>query len=343
VLRPKTEAAQHLHELTADRDLSAFVLFSSSAGVFGSPGQGNYAAANAYLDALAVRRRAAGLPAVSLAWGLWEEASGMTGHLDDGDVQRLSGNGVLALTTQEGLALLDTALGAATGTAPGGEAVLVPVRLDMPALREMASADALPPLLRGLVRVPARKAAAGASADAFLRRLADTPEDERTALLLDLVRGQVAAVLGHASADAVDPARAFRDVGFDSLTAVQLRSRLTAATGLRLPATLVFDHPTPNAVAELLGAELASGTGGEEQTVQSLIGEIDRIEQALSALAADGDGRERVAVRLGDVLARLTAAATTPDGTDDGGTVRDKIASATDDEIFDLLDGFGSN
>ncbi|MFC9249523.1 SDR family NAD(P)-dependent oxidoreductase [Streptomyces sp. NPDC057136] len=337
VLRPKTDAAWHLHELTAGLDLAAFVLFSSAAGVFGGPGQANYAAANAFLDALARQRRADGLPATSLAWGLWEEAGDMTGHLDDGDIRRLSRGGVAALTSDEGLALLDTAEAL-------DEAVLVPVRLDLPGLRELARADALPPLLRGLVRTPARRTAdaSGGSADALREHLAATPEDERSALLLDLVRSQAASVLGHSSADAVEPDRAFREVGFDSLTAVQLRNRLTAATGLRLPATLVFDHPTPAAIAELLGTELASDTMGEERAVQSVIAEIDTLEQALSGLAEDGDGRDRVAVRLNALLAKLTAASAAEGGAEDE-TVREKIESATDDEIFDLLDGFGIN
>ncbi|MFH9672226.1 SDR family NAD(P)-dependent oxidoreductase [Streptomyces sp. NPDC017405] len=247
VLRPKADAARHLHELTRDKDLRAFVLFSSAAGTFGGPGQGNYAAANAYLDALAERRHALGLPARSLAWTLWEQRSALTGHLDDADLRRLARSGMPPLTTDEGLALLDAAL---TVDAPA----LLPLRLDPRALRARAAeGEPVPPLLRSLVRVPARRAASAAPAQdtgtALPERLAALPEAERLRTLVRLVCAQAAAVLGHTSDSAVVPGRAFRDLGFDSLASVELRNRLTAATGLRLPATLVFDHPSPQALA----------------------------------------------------------------------------------------------
>jgi acyl transferase domain-containing protein len=239
VMRPKVDAAAHLDELTRDMDLSAFVLFSSATAVLGSPGQGNYAAANAFLDALAHRRRAAGLPASSLAWGLWEKASGMTATLGEADRARIERAGFAPLTSERGLELFDVA-------ASHDEALLVPVELDLAVVRAQARGGFLPPLWRGLVRVPARRAEATGS---LARRLADTPTGERDAVVLDLVRAQVASVLGHAGADAVDPDRAFKELGFDSLAAVELRNRLGQAGALRLPATLVFDHPTPRAVA----------------------------------------------------------------------------------------------
>ncbi|EFL26040.1 polyketide synthase, partial [Streptomyces himastatinicus ATCC 53653] len=251
VLRPKVDAAWNLHELTATADLSAFVVFSSAAGVFGNPGQGNYAAANAYVDALAQQRRARGLPGTSLAWGLWADASAMTGALDDADVSRMSRGGVAALSAAEGLELFDAARGA-------GEALLVPVRLDLAAVRaEAASSGVVVPLMRGLVRAPARRTAEGsAGSGALAQRLAGLGEAEQLDVLLDLVRHQVAAVLGHDSTDTVEPHQSFRDLGFDSLTAVELRNALGAASELRLPATLVFDYPTPVVLAEFLRTEL---------------------------------------------------------------------------------------
>ncbi|KJK54854.1 type I polyketide synthase, partial [Saccharothrix sp. ST-888] len=236
---------------------SAFVLFSSAAGLFGAAGQGNYAAANSFLDALASWRRAAGLPATSLAWGLWAEDGGMAAALVRSDVERMARGGVAALTAEDGLLLFDAAVGSA-------DPVLVPIQLELAGLRAQASRGMLPPLLRGLVRVPMRRAAeagggtgsGGAGGSALTQRLVSLSEAEREAALLDLVCAEVAAVLGYPSAASVNADRAFKELGFDSLTAVDLRNRLNAVTGLRLSATLVFDYPTPTALAELLRTEL---------------------------------------------------------------------------------------
>ncbi|MFF4370907.1 type I polyketide synthase, partial [Streptomyces sp. NPDC001594] len=252
VLRPKADAAVNLHELTRGLDLSAFVLFSSIAGTFGNPGQGNYAAANAFLDALAHHRRAQGLPAHSLAWGLWAQASDMLGHLAQDDLAWMKRSGIRPLPSDLGLALLD----AATGQ-DGPH--LVPVRMDLNTLRGEAASGMLRPLFRGLVRAVARRTAATADAAAsggLAGRLTGLAPDEQTRILLDLVRTQVATVLGHATPETVSAGRPFKDLGFDSLTAVELRNRLNAATGLRLPATLVFDHPTPGRLTEHLRTQL---------------------------------------------------------------------------------------
>ena len=257
VMRPKADAAWHLHQLTAGADLGMFVLFSSAAGVLGGPGQGNYAAGNAFLDGLAAARRAAGLPAVSLAWGLFADASAMTGHLATNDLARIGQDGLGLLETAEGLALLDAALAR-------DEALLVPARLRIPA-------GQLPPLWRelspkGPKGSPASRPGGLAVADAaggLRARLAAMPGADRDRVLGDLVRGSAAAVLGHGSAAAVEPGRAFRELGFDSLTAVELRNRLGAATGLRLPATVVFDFPTPVALA----GRLRAGLLGEDAAV----------------------------------------------------------------------------
>ncbi|WP_420894774.1 type I polyketide synthase [Streptomyces noursei] len=241
VLRPKADAAWHLHELVTDPDV-AFVAFSSLSSVLGPAGQGSYAAANAFVDALVTRRRAAGLSGLALGWGLWESRSGLTGDLGDADVRRMARSGVRPLSDDQGLALLD--LACATD-AP----VVFPLHLDTTAL---GSGDAdVPPLLRGLARTPGRRTAARATApepaagDSLAERLARAPEAEQDAQLLTLVRTHVAAVLGYDDPRTVGERRTFVDIGFDSLRALQLRNRLNGATGLRLPATLVFDHPTP--------------------------------------------------------------------------------------------------
>ncbi|HZN19883.1 MAG TPA: SDR family NAD(P)-dependent oxidoreductase, partial [Micromonosporaceae bacterium] len=255
VLRPKVDAALHLHELTQGRDLAMFALYSSTSGVFGGPGQGNYAAANTFLDALAEQRHRDGLPATSLAWGYWAQDSGLTGQLDSGDRARVRRTGVLPLPTELGLALFDAA-------ATVDEPLLVPVRLDPAMLRVQAGSGPLPPLFRGLVRAARRTADGGdGSGGATLaRRLAGRSAADRRELLLDLVRTNVATVLSHASPHTIDDDRAFKDLGFDSLTAVELRNRLNGATGLRLPSTLVFDYPTPAALVDYLHGELVPDT-----------------------------------------------------------------------------------
>nr|WP_086821561.1 type I polyketide synthase [Allokutzneria sp. NRRL B-24872] len=245
VLRPKVDAAWNLHELTSD--LEAFVLFSSAAGTFGDAGQGNYAAANAFLDSLAQHRRATGQAATSLAWGFWEQRSGMTAHLTDADVERMARSGMLPVPSDTGLALLD-------GAHLVDEAVIVPLRLDLSALRGAAT---VPPLLRGLVRATPKRAVAGtAPTGGLAQRLATLAEAERERVLLDLVRTTAAAVLGHSGTDQVTATRAFKEMGFDSLTSVELRNRLAAAAGVSLPATLVFDHPNPAAIVALLLTKL---------------------------------------------------------------------------------------
>jgi len=252
VWRPKAEAALNLHELTAGLDLAAFVLFSSVVGTVGGAGQGNYAAANAFLDGLALRRSARGLPALSLAWGLWAQGSGMTGAMARADVARMARSGVAALPTEQGLALFDDALAA-------GAPVVVPVRLDLAALRAQAASGTMPALFRELVRQPARRTAAkalGGSATRWADEFAGLAGAERGRLVADLVHGQIAAVLGHPAPDPAAADRLFKDLGFDSLTAVELRNRLNAAAGLRLPATLIFDHPTPSALIGFVAAEL---------------------------------------------------------------------------------------
>ncbi|WP_435862582.1 type I polyketide synthase, partial [Streptomyces spectabilis] len=250
VLRPKLDAALHLHELTRDLDLAAFVLYSSAAGVLGNPGQANYAAANAALDALARRRHRAGLPAVSLAWGYWATASGMTEHLGAADLRRNRRIGMVGLSSAEGMALLDAALRTA--------GPLVAAKFDVPGLRATAAEGPLPPLLRGLAPSPrpTARAAAPAGSASLRERVAGLGAAERTEALVDLVRRHAAEVLGHTTADAVRADRTFKEAGFDSLTAVELRNRLAAATGLTLSPAMIFDYPKPAALAGHLGEKL---------------------------------------------------------------------------------------
>ncbi|GAB2609851.1 hypothetical protein GCM10027168_48580 [Streptomyces capparidis] len=261
VWRPKVEAAVNLHELTRDADLGMFALYSSASGVFGGPGQANYAAANVFLDALAHHRRAHGLPATSLAWGYWEQASGMTDKVGRQEQARMARGGLLPLTTERGLALFDAAV-------RSDEACAVTAALDVAALRGGPGGRAVPPLLRELAG-PARRRAVVATGAAespsdLAGRLAGLGADDRGRALLTLVRDHVAAVLGHPDPAALDTGREFLSLGFDSLTAVELRNRLKAATGLELAATLIFDHPTPAALADHLGRELggAAPAGG---------------------------------------------------------------------------------
>ncbi|MBH1939266.1 SDR family NAD(P)-dependent oxidoreductase, partial [Streptomyces sp. AV19] len=261
VLRAKAAPAWHLHELTRSSALGAFVLFSSAAAVLGSPGQGNYAAANAFLDALAHHRRAGGRTAVSLAWGLWAQGSGMTRHLDVRDHARLNRGGMTPLLDEEGLALFDSALAS-------GEVFLVPARLDFAVMRARAAETGVPPFLSGLVRMPERSSAVPASAAggtanaaALRERLAGQGDAERHRTVLRLVQSHVAAVLGFDAAFSLGAERAFRDLGFDSLTSVELRNRLGAALDLRLPSTMAFDFPTPAALVRHLLGRLPSAAG----------------------------------------------------------------------------------
>ncbi|GAB3449352.1 hypothetical protein GCM10027436_43840 [Actinophytocola sediminis] len=238
VLRSKADAAWWLHELTKDHELAAFVLYSSLAGTMGGLGVANYAAANAFLDALATHRASLGLPALSLAWGLWEDPGGMIGYLSTADRARLADGGLRPITAAHGMSMMDTALRLAVPA-------LVATPIDLAALR---AGGGTPALLRGLVG--GRRTAAGRDVGGVLAdRLTRLPEPERRALLLELVTTHIGTVLGHADPTAIRADQAFGELGFDSLTAVELRNRLGAATGLRLRATLAFDYPTPDALA----------------------------------------------------------------------------------------------
>ncbi|MEV8480023.1 SDR family NAD(P)-dependent oxidoreductase [Streptomyces sp. NPDC051173] len=342
VLRAKADAAWNLHELTLRSDLALFALFSSTAGVIGSAGQANYAAANTFLDALAQHRRAQGLPAVSLAWGLWAERTGMTGHLNQADLARMTRGGLVPFSSEEGLALFDAAGGLAEG-------LVVPARLDTGALAAQAAdgVTPLPAVLRGLVRRPAatRRAVTQeperAEEPSLSRRLSGLAPAERRRTLLRLVQEHAATVLGHGSAAAVVTDRGFLELGFDSLTAVELRNRLNAATGLRLPATLIFDYPTPEALAGLVEEELAPAPG-ETAEGAGLGTEIDRLEAVLRDAGADTDAttREMVTARLKDLLSTVSAWDVPGDGpaADAPTAVTEHLETAEADELFAFID-----
>ncbi|MER7419615.1 type I polyketide synthase [Micromonospora peucetia] len=327
VLEPKVDAAWHLHELTEKLDLAAFVLFSSAAGLFGGPGQANHAAANAFLDALAHHRRASGLAVTSMAWGPWanpDEPGGPQGHVDE---ERMSRAGFHPLDADEGMELFSEGL-------RSGDAVVVPVSLDHGVFGRLG--PALPRLLHGLVRptvgAPAAATSAADMAAALADTLAATPEGERDRVLSDLVRTHAAAVLGYSSMRDIDEEKGFVELGFDSLTAVEFRNRLTAATGLRLPSTLIYDRPTTAAiVAHLRGSLLAERT----TSALSVLGELSKLETAMRAVAVDDTDRTAVAARLRELLSLWTYA---DSGADDDATDDGNLSSASAEELFNLLD-----
>nr|WP_274388998.1 type I polyketide synthase [Streptomyces cavernae] len=322
VLRAKADAAVHLDELTRDRGPVALVLFSSLAGTFGGVGQGNYSAANAFLDALAVRRSAEGHPALSLAWGLWAERSGMTGKLGEADWRRVQRGGLRPMDTPDALALLDAAVGTP-------DAFLAPAALNPPALR--ASDGSVPHLLRDLVQArtprvaqaggPAADGTAPQSGDGLRDRLAALPEHERQGAVLHTVLAQAALVLGYDTADTIDPERGFLEVGFDSLTAVELRNRLGSLSGVRLPATLLFDYPTPAGLADHLLTRMAPAPAHASPTAPataraaggSVLARLDHLEGELQQVLAEAGPHDELhdglRSRLQRLLVQLDAAA----------------------------------
>jgi pimaricinolide synthase PimS1 len=319
VLGPKVDGAWILHELTRSLDLAAFIMFSSVAGTFGSPGQGIYAAANAFVDALASMRRELGLPALSLAWGPWRGDSGMTSKLSTTDIRRMTRSGMSQLSPEDGMALFDAACATA-------EPVVLPVHFDLAALRAYGD---VPPLLRGLIRVPSRQETPQGSEVSLADRLTALNHAERTEVLLTVVRDEVATVLGHGNPEEVEPDQTFQSVGFDSLTAVELRSRLSAITGLHLPATLVFDYPNPLQLAGFVLSQLVL----TEPPVHALIlAELENLAQRFTEAKVDADVHAQIAARL-EVL--KTKWNTLRDDRSDDDFDFD---NATDNEVYALLD-----
>ncbi|MFF6783054.1 SDR family NAD(P)-dependent oxidoreductase [Streptomyces sp. NPDC012510] len=336
VLPVKTEAVEHLHELTADRDLDAFVVFSSLAGTMGGAGQANYAAANAFADALCARRAAAGLPALSLAWGPWQRGEGMTAGVADSDLKRIARVGLRQLDPREGMALFDAAL-------TTGESVAVPVRLDTSALEP--GSPTTPVLLRSLAAGTRPGGGDPAAPASGLReRLLPLSAPDRTTALVELVRAEAATAAGLPSADSVPSGKPFQSLGFDSLMAVDLRNRLSALTGLRLPATLVFDHPTPKDLAELLHSGLdLTPTQAPDPALLAL----ESLETSLRTPTEDPARRTSLALRLRVLLTKLEGTpgsnsagpAVAPDAGDD---TDDDLSTASTEELLSLIgDEFG--
>jgi acyl transferase domain-containing protein/NADPH:quinone reductase-like Zn-dependent oxidoreductase len=321
VLRPKVDGGWHLHRRTAHLDLDAFVLFSAAAGTLGSRGQANYSAANAYLDALAAHRQANGLPGVSLDWGPWAEG-GMAAGLNDRDTRRIGRLGLIPLTVERALHLFDAAL-------DRDDAVQCPVRIDQSALREQDRAM-LPAVLHELAGRRTLPPAGGRSATPdWPARLAVLAPADQLDELLELVRNETAAVLGHSSGGEVEAQQAFKDLGLDSLTSVELRNRLGAATGLPLPAALVFDHPTPAAVAVQLLGELRTA----EDPAELALSAVDGLAVMLGRVPADDPARARLTSRLQGLLGKLG-------GTGDKAEslAAADLESATADEVLAFID-----
>ena len=327
VLRPKIDGVRNLHELTAGLGLDSFVVFSSVAGVWGSAGQGAYAAANTFLDALAAKRRREGLPAVSIAWGPWrlEDTSGMTAALGRADWERMARQGLRPLSGDDGLALLDR-------SADGGSALVVAARLDL--TRMASSGDGPSPLLSRLVRKATgrRTAGTGGSQQDLATRLSTLSPAEQNQALLDILRSQTALVLGIPSPQAVDSHRSFRDLGFDSLTSVELRNRLNTLTGLQLPATMIFDHPTPDALAARIGQELIGAPVEEEAPALEAFSELEKLEASVERIVEDEAARLRFESRLRAILTRLSGGGAPAEA------VVDDLDSASDDDMFDFID-----
>ncbi|MFH8477178.1 type I polyketide synthase [Streptomyces sp. NPDC018000] len=339
VRRPKAEAARHLHELTKDKDLTAFVTFSSIAGLLGSAGQGSYAAANAYLDALAQHRRALGLAATSVAWGPWD-GGGMAG--EEASQDRSWWRGLAPMDADLCLTALQRALDGPSSCVGVLDADWPQLAAGFTATRPSALIGDLPEVRAAASAAVGTGAAAGTSeaASDLVVRLAALPESEQRREVLDLVRGQVALVLAYDSPGAVQSSRAFSELGFDSLTAVEFRNRLSTVTGLKLPATLLFDYANPDVLAGYLHGELCPSGAGAAVPV---LAELERIESVAAALSAEEIERSRISHRLQELVAGLNAR--TSDGARpgdseaaEGPTVADRLDTASAEDVFDFLD-----
>ncbi|MFC3961465.1 SDR family NAD(P)-dependent oxidoreductase [Nocardia jiangsuensis] len=324
VLRPKVDAAWNLHAATKHLDLSAFVLYSSIAGVTGGPGQANYAAANVFLDALAQHRHLAGLPATSVAWGAWRQSSGMTSTLTEADFARMRREGFSPLGDDEGMALFDAALAAGTAGA-------VAARIDTAVISTL-DPEGLPSVMRGLLRSSRQSADSRAGESSKLvAQLTGRSAAEQNQLIVEVIRGHAATVLGHESSSAVDPEKPFSDIGFDSLGVMEFRNRLRSAVGVKLSTTVVFDYPTPIALADFIRSEIAPA----DNPAVRIMAEVESLARSFSGVELDSEDRADIAARLAAVLRELTASAAS------GGESADaagSLDSADDSALFEFID-----
>jgi acyl carrier protein len=337
VAEAKAAGARNLHELTVDRELTAFVMFSSGAAIWGSGLQAGYAAANAVLDGLAVHRRARGLPATSVSWGLW--GGGGMGQGEGGE--RLQRLGLRAMDPQLAIETLAGIVDSTSGVDPTPATITV-ADLDWSRFAPVFTVHRASALIGDLPEVRAALSPnasgpdgaddAAADANALAQQLLGLSRLEQERMLTDLVRAEAAAVLGHTSADEVEADRAFKDLGFDSLTAVELRNRLNTATGLKLPSTLVFDYPTPETLAAHVRTAMIPDQDPESASV---ITEIERLQSSLSAVAAGFEQHDDVTRLLRRVLSNWieTHSAELPASSNDI-----EFTAATPDEVFSFLD-----
>jgi len=327
-LAAKVGGARCLDALTEDLDLSAFVLFSSIAGTVGSGSQAAYAAANAYLDALAARRHERGLAATSVAWGPWD-GEGMVEQQQAGATLRK--HGLDPMAPAAALEALEQALLL-------GEASVAVADIRWDTYAPVFASTHSRPLIEDLPEVKAALQGRGGSEETggLAQRLRDAPAEERRQMLLEIVRSEVARVLGYASPEGVDPKRAFKELGFDSLMAVELRNRLDSATGLQLPATVVFDYPNPTVVAEYLLSEIA---GAGDLGKASLEAGLNGLEVALGSLE-DGAERRSAMARVRTFMAALEDGSLeqAPRDGRDRVTVGERVKTASDEEMFDFID-----
>ncbi|GAB0102588.1 type I polyketide synthase [Nocardia sp. JMUB6875] len=347
VFAPKAEAAWHLHELTRELNLSAFVMFSSIAGMIGSAGQANYVAANGFLDALALRRRAEGLPGLALAWGPWQQDLGMTGTLDRTAMSRLDRLGLTPLDHEDGLRLFDASLTTA-------EPVPALLHLDTDKLRVEAHTGTIPAVLRGFVRASGRTATRVNEGPSLGERLHEVPEAKRHGVVLDLVREHAATVLGYESLDDISPDRGFDELGFDSLGGVEFRNRLSKVAGLSLPSTLVFDYPTARDLAGYLvqqalaeaPALAAAPAPSAAPAAAAVPPEVAQLETMVERIIANGGDSDATLAALRSITDRLHAHLGDAWSDSDyqdlavyGDTqVYEDLESHSDDELFNLID-----